>query len=44
MPNEVNNTPVEVESHGYMYEVFIGFFVTFFDFIKYIFYDMWLGE
>lgn len=44
MNNEPNtNVPVE-EDHPYLFEILIQFWVEAFKFLKYIFYDIYLGE
>lgn len=42
--NMTTTNPAEVEEHRNLYEVFIEFWKTIFDFFKYIFYDIYLGK
>ena len=44
MDENMTTTTPEVEEHRNLYEVFIDFWVEIFNFFKYIFYDIYLGE
>ncbi len=45
MNNEITTTaPAEEETHRNLYEVIFDFWGEFFGFLKYIFYDLWIGN
>ncbi|GEM_PF-2425244 len=44
MNENIADTNVETEEHRNLYEVFFDFWVEIFNFFKYIFYDIYLGE
>lgn len=42
--NITTTAPVEEETHRNLYEVMFDFWKEFFDFIRFIFYGIWIGE
>lgn len=42
--NMTTTAPAETEEHGTIFEVMIGFWKEFFSFIKFMFYDLFIGD